>query len=142
MNLQEQICGSLRKAYASQPIKSYTNTCGTEVKVFNLNSNQMAKETKKTQTDCPACDGSGKNDFTPCCGAGYDSDILMCHDCKEHLGEDDLICEDCNGTGLVDSTEEIPVDDYHKFIEARDAARADLPSSELTEDDYIQEGLW
>ena len=51
--------------------------------------------------DCTDCDGSGKLNDSPCCGASYDSDIMICSDCKEHIGEDDLKCETCNGTGKL-----------------------------------------
>lgn len=52
-------------------------------------------------TDCTDCDGSGKLNDSPCCGASYDSDIMICSDCKEHIGEDDLKCETCNGKGKL-----------------------------------------
>ncbi len=52
-------------------------------------------------TDCTDCEGSGKYELSQCCGASYDSDIMICSDCKEHIGEDDLKCETCNGSGKV-----------------------------------------
>jgi RecJ-like exonuclease len=134
MELINQICGSLYEVYGApkQPIKSYTNIDGTNVQIFNLINTKM-KETKKL-TDCPVCDGTGRNELAPCCGAGYNSDIMICHDCHEHLGEDDFTCEDCNGTGLVDATES-----YDDFQLHRTAEREGLISELINEDDLMQE---
>ena len=58
MELINQICGSLHEVYGAkkQPIKSYTNNCGTKVKIYNL---METKETKKQTQDCPMCEGTG-----------------------------------------------------------------------------------
>lgn len=129
MELINQICGSLHEVYGAtkKPIKSYTNTDGTEIKIYNL---METKETPKTQ-DCPVCEGTGKSDLTNCCGVGYDSDYMICSDCHEHLGDEDVECMDCNGTGKISSFTDIE--------ELENIRREGLFSNELTEDDYIQD---
>ena len=51
--------------------------------------------------ECKQCEGTGKVQESPCCGAGYDDDIMICYDCNEHIGEDDLECEECKGKGTI-----------------------------------------
>ncbi len=133
MELINLICGSLHEVYGApkQPIKSYTNTDGTQIKIYNL---METKETKKQTQDCPVCEGTGKSDLTNCCGAGYDSDYMICRDCHEHLGDEDVECMDCNGSGKIEVT------DSFAEHEAEEAIRREgLYSNELTEDDYIQD---
>ena len=133
MELINLICGSLHEVYGApkQAIKSYTNTDGTQVQIYNL---METKETKKQTQDCPVCEGTGKSDFTACCGAGYDSDYMICRDCHEHLGDEDVECMDCNGLGKIEVT------DSFAEHEAEEAIRREgLYSNELTEDDYIQD---
>lgn len=50
---------------------------------------------------CEQCNGSGRLELSPCCESGYDTDIMICYECNEHIGEDDLDCENCNGTGQI-----------------------------------------
>lgn len=57
----------------------------------------------KTLKECKDCEGTGKAELSPCCGAGYDSDMLMCYECHEHLGDEDIECENCNGTGEIEN---------------------------------------
>lgn len=42
---------------------------------------------------CDDCSGQGTSD---CCGAGYDSDIGICMDCKEHCDEQECADEHCH----------------------------------------------
>lgn len=65
--------------------------------IFNI----KIYEQEPVAKECPECDGSGKLNDSPCCGASYDSDILICMECKEHIGEDDLKCESCDGKGTL-----------------------------------------
>ena len=48
---------------------------------------------------CIPCDGMGYYLVSDCCGAEIDSDILICHECKEH--SDFAECENCESQGLV-----------------------------------------
>ena len=47
--------------------------------------------------DLECCDECGGQSLSDCCGAGYDSDIGICMDCKEHCdaagcGDEDCFC--------------------------------------------------
>ena len=51
--------------------------------------------------ECTQCEGTGELLESPCCGARYSKDYMICSDCKEHIGEEDIECEECNGTGTL-----------------------------------------
>jgi DnaJ-class molecular chaperone len=57
--------------------------------------------------NCPSCNGKGKT-WLSCCGddmyVGERSDYQICPSCGEHTDDetdDAEICEDCNGTGII-----------------------------------------
>jgi len=54
---------------------------------------------KPNEKECEACEGIGHTNESYCCGAEIDSDILICHDCKDH--SDFAECEECNGLGVI-----------------------------------------
>lgn len=56
------------------------------------------------KVDCPTCNGKGEAMFSCCSGEVVDSDLGLCPDCKEHLGDD--TCEDCEGSGKVYASKE------------------------------------
>jgi len=49
---------------------------------------------------CPVCEGKGTGYFSCCTGEVVDSDIALCPECYEHLGEEE--CTECKGTGLIE----------------------------------------
>ena len=51
---------------------------------------------------CHICNGECEEYFSCCTGEVVDSDIQRCPDCKENVGLSK--CEDCEGTGLVITT--------------------------------------
>jgi hypothetical protein len=51
--------------------------------------------------ECLTCEGLGKTEYSNCCGSYYDEDTGICLECKEHS---DNICEECNGTGILDNS--------------------------------------
>lgn len=52
--------------------------------------------------DCKYCDGTGKTGNSNCCDGGFESDMEMCLECKEHCEEGE--CSECNGTGTSNET--------------------------------------
>lgn len=59
------------------------------------------------KVECPTCNGSGEAVFSCCTGEVVHDDIMVCPECREHLGEE--TCEDCGGTGEIeDGTETAP----------------------------------
>lgn len=96
MDLQEQLCGGLYEVFST-------------TKFIDLKNKPM-----RVKKECPTCQGSGESDLSNCCGAKFDSDIMICSDCLEHISEDDLECDECFGNGFI-------------------------MEDELTEDDYIQD---
>ena len=59
----------------------------------------MEPNLKETQEKCESCNGKGWGVWSCCTGEPVNRDIMMCPQCKEHLGEED--CYDCDGTGYV-----------------------------------------
>jgi predicted amidophosphoribosyltransferase len=53
---------------------------------------------------CRNCNSEGYFIQSSCCGADIDTDILICHACKEHSDLEE--CEDCNGVGAEELTDE------------------------------------
>lgn len=45
------------------------------------------------ETKCEECGGIEVRPTSSCCGASIDSDILICHDCREH--SEISVCETC-----------------------------------------------
>lgn len=129
MDYMTLICGGIKDAQQNKPLLSFINNDGTNVQIFNLTNKEM--KTKK-QINCKACDGSGKSETSNCCDAGYDSDMLMCYECHEHLGDEDVICDECSGTGKVEES-------YDDFQLRRTAEREGLISEMINEDDLIQD---
>ena len=60
--------------------------------------------------DCEDCLGSGIAITSNCCDAGYDLDIMICKECKEHLGDNE--CPSCNGQGIILKHENDTKEDY------------------------------
>lgn len=58
---------------------------------------------------CKECNGRGWGVWSCCTGLPVDLDIMMCHSCGEHLGEED--CQVCDATGMVDESEQ--TDELH-----------------------------
>jgi len=57
-------------------------------------------ENKTINIECTECEGKGHHNFSECCGASIDSDMKICHECKDH--SDFAQCERCDGTGEVE----------------------------------------
>jgi len=47
---------------------------------------------------CPFCD-DGLTDESNCCGASFDSDTMICHECRDHCDAEE--CSECDGTGTI-----------------------------------------
>lgn len=61
----------------------------------------MTKEITPTN-ECEYCDGTGEAQQS-CCGRPL-NDYGICSDCKEHTYTLGDACEECNGTGLTETT--------------------------------------
>jgi hypothetical protein len=48
---------------------------------------------------CECCEGTGIAITSNCCDATYNSDIMICEHCYEHLGDNK--CDECNGEGKI-----------------------------------------
>ena len=50
-------------------------------------------------TKCPDCQGTGEAETSNCCDAKFDSDIRICSECLDHVGDNE--CYTCDGTGKI-----------------------------------------
>ena len=58
-------------------------------------------EAPETETViCPDCSGE-KNIVSDCCGEPIIEDTDFCSFCREHCGEEEIICETCKGEGTI-----------------------------------------
>lgn len=55
------------------------------------------REIDPPDNDCFWCKGTGKTEHSNCCDADFDSDMMICFNCKDHCNNE---CPDCDGTGL------------------------------------------
>ena len=53
----------------------------------------------KMAKTCPECNGEKVMYYSCCSGEPVEDDIKICHECREHLGEED--CNTCNGSGQI-----------------------------------------
>jgi len=45
--------------------------------------------------ECEDCEGTGYALTSNCCDAPFDTDFMICSECKEHLGDNE--CRNCKG---------------------------------------------
>ena len=77
----------------------------------------------KPQETCPTCDGEGEYDTEPYCGSGCGCQGRMC-------GFRSVVCEDCEGTGRIDS-------DWREPFALDEATIADMRWHAMHEDGEI-----
>ena len=51
-------------------------------------------------SECKECNGTGFGEYSYCCGAELNDDMMICHECKDHSDYDE--CGECNGKGVID----------------------------------------
>ena len=69
-----------------------------------LDLNQWDYSLDEGNKHCNSCEGEGKYPICDMCGGDVDADTLLCYGCHEHSDFSD--CEDCQGEGVKDLTNE------------------------------------
>jgi RecJ-like exonuclease len=82
----------------SNPKKGCRNAREKIQRVINKKTKLFSKF-MSLYRECTECEGTGYSLLSNCCGAFFDTDIRICSECKEHIGDND--CTECNGQGKI-----------------------------------------